>query len=129
MKKCNKCSRLLDLNNFSPSGGGKYLRPECKKCNNKLSKERRILRETYGQPSDDHVCPICLKNKEELKGTGGKANSPWTIDHKHSDNLEFRGFLCHNCNRAIGNFNEDVERLFRAIEYLDSAERIKQKKK
>lgn len=123
MKKCNKCLRLLSLDCFSPSGGGRYLRPECKECNNKLCKERTILRKKYGQPPEDYVCPICLKNREELDGTGGKANTPWTIDHNHSTELNFRGFLCHNCNRAIGNFNEDQERLFRAIEYLDAAEK------
>jgi hypothetical protein len=122
-KKCNKCLEILPFSEFSPSGGGKYLRPECKKCANKLCKERKILRDRHGQPPDEYICPICLKDKTDLQGIGGRANTPWAIDHKHSTiELKFRGFLCHNCNRAIGNFNEDTERLKRAIEYLQSFE-------
>ncbi len=29
-----------------------------------------------------------------------------------------RGLLCHACNTALGNFQDDTERLARAIEYL-----------
>jgi hypothetical protein len=28
--------------------------------------------------------------------------------------------LCHDCNRAIGNFNDDISRLKTAIDYLGS---------
>lgn len=118
MKQCSKCQRLLTNNSFSPSSGGKYLRPECKECANMLSKERKFLREKYGQPDENHKCPICLKASDSLIGTGGKKHKTvWTIDHNHTTK-EFRGFLCHNCNRAIGCFSDDIETLWRAIEYL-----------
>jgi len=116
MKKCSKCKQELDDSAFSPSSGGKYLRPECRKCASRLAKERKILREQYGNPSEGYKCPICLKVEDELIGTGGNA-SVWVIDHDHEKNI-FRGHLCHNCNRGIGVFQDDVTRLKRAITYL-----------
>ena len=55
-------------------------------------------------------------NEEELKGTGGNA-SIWVVDHDHITN-SFRGHICHNCNRGLGVFQDDVNRLERAIRYL-----------
>jgi hypothetical protein len=117
MKTCSKCKINLDDSEFSPSSGGKYLRPECKKCAKKLSKRREELKKQYGYPNLDYTCPVCLKNETELKGTGGNA-SVWVVDHNH-DTDSFRGFLCHNCNRGIGVFQDDIDRLNRAIKYLD----------
>lgn len=118
MKKCSKCSQTLPNNNFSPSSGGRYLRPECKKCAAALSKERKLLKLLYGSPEDDYKCPICSKNKEDILGAGGKKQkTSWVIDHDHNTK-KFRGFLCHNCNRAIGCFGDNTETLWRAIEYL-----------
>jgi hypothetical protein len=116
MKKCSKCKQLLDKSNFSPSSGGKYLRPECKECARKLAKERKVLRDKHGDPPADYRCPICNKAKEELAGTGGNAGI-WVVDHHHESNT-FRGHLCHNCNRGIGNFKDNTETLNRAIEYI-----------
>lgn len=117
MKTCSKCKVDLDDSEFSPSSGGKYLRPECKKCAKKLSKRREELKKEYGYPDLEYTCPICLKNKEELEGTGGNA-SVWVVDHDHKTDY-FRGFLCHNCNRGIGVFKDDIEILNRAIKYLN----------
>lgn len=115
-KACNKCKVVKPRTEFSPSGGGKYLRPECKECARRLSAERVALRKQYGLPPDDYICPICLRKEDELFGIGGNAGV-WVVDHDHETNT-FRGHLCHNCNRSIGNFNDDIERLQRAIDYL-----------
>lgn len=120
IKTCGKCKETKPGTEFSPSGGGKYLRSECKLCARRLSRERTELRRQHGLPPSDYSCPICLRGEEELKGTGGNAGV-WVVDHNHDTNT-FRGHLCHNCNRAIGNFNDDVERLQRAIDYLNAVE-------
>jgi hypothetical protein len=116
VKKCSKCKEFLSESDFSPSSGGKYLRPECKSCAKKLSKERQELKKIHGYPPENYVCPICLKTEEELRGTGGNA-SIWVVDHNHENN-SFRGHICHNCNRGLGVFQDDIDRLNRAIAYL-----------
>ena len=117
-KKCSKCHRLLNRDKFSPCSGGKYLRPECRSCGYRLAKERIKIRKEVGEPPDDHTCPVCFKQKDQLKGVGGrKAKTCWAVDHNHVTK-KFRGYLCHNCNRALGIFKDDIDMLWRAIEYL-----------
>jgi DNA-directed RNA polymerase subunit RPC12/RpoP len=118
-KVCNKCNQDLPLSSFSKSSGANYVRPECKSCNNRLSKERTELRKTYGMPENDYKCPICLRGVNELQGRGGNAGV-WVVDHDHTTNT-FRGHLCHSCNRAIGMFQDSIENLKRAIDYLSRA--------
>ena len=81
-----------------------------------MAKQRLELRKVWGYPDGSHICPICLKSEEELRGTGGNA-SIWVVDHDHITN-SFRGHICHNCNRGLGVFQDDTERLERAIRYL-----------
>lgn len=116
MKQCSKCKNILPVSEFSPSSGGKYLRPECKSCAKNLANKRKELKKIHGYPESNYICPICLKNEKELEGTGGNA-SVWVVDHDHITD-EFRGHICHNCNRGLGVFQDDIKRLQRAIQYL-----------
>ena len=115
-KVCTKCNRDLPITNFTKSSGAKYLRPECRECNNKLTKVRAMLREKYGMPNSDYVCPICMHNEEQVRKKGGRAG-PWVVDHNHTTD-EFRGWLCHSCNRFLGQAKDDIAVLQRAINYL-----------
>lgn len=116
-KFCSKCKQLLPLSNFSKNSGGNYLRSECKKCNNELSKVRQSLKEKYGMPEGEYTCPICLGSEEEVRGKGNTKNGAWVIDHCH-ETEKFRGWLCHKCNRSLGGFDDSVDILNRAIAYL-----------
>ena len=114
---CNKCNLLLPLSSFSAHSGGNYLRPECKKCNNELSKVRNYLRSLHPEPTENYICPICLGSEDDVRGKGNTRNGSWVLDHCHEKET-FRGWLCHKCNRALGGFDDNVDTLKRAMSYL-----------
>ena len=118
-KLCSKCNQYLPLSDYCLHSGGSYLRTECRKCNAELFKVRKSLRLTHGMPKEGYICPICKQNAEGVKGQGNTRNGPWVLDHCHKTS-NFRGWLCHKCNRALGGFNDDKETLKLAIEYLSS---------
>jgi hypothetical protein len=116
-KVCVICTEELPLSMFGPASGGNYLRTECKKCTRELGKSRDRAKRSAPIVKADHICPICLRSEEEVKGKGGKKSGAWCCDHDHVSG-EFRGWLCHDCNRGIGGFKDDISRLHRAVDYL-----------
>jgi hypothetical protein len=56
------------------------------------------------------VCAICSK-PDEVEGRR------MAIDHNH-DTGAVRGLLCGNCNRGLGNFQDDIDMLKKATDYL-----------
>tara|TARA_E500000331_G_scaffold339931_1_gene370726 strand:- start:1545 stop:2006 length:462 start_codon:yes stop_codon:yes gene_type:complete len=122
-KLCTKCNQVKPLTFFpwndtrrdSEKG---YRREHCYQCVKTHRAIRAQLRKKHGMPSEGYICPICLKNEEDTKGIGGKFLGSWVIDHCHSKK-SFRGWLCHQCNRALGCFGDDIKRLKRAIKYLE----------
>lgn len=78
------------------------------------------LKRRYGISLDDYeamlsaqngVCAICHEPPEEDKFL--------SVDHWHIENV-VRGLLCHRCNTGLGLFQEDINRLASAIQYLMS---------
>lgn len=61
----------------------------------------------------DNRCAICRTDV-----AGGKGG--WHLDHSHETGT-VRGLLCHHCNLALGNFEDDPSRLRNAIAYLEVA--------
>lgn len=59
-------------------------------------------------------CAICRK-----KPTAGKR--AFALDHCHASG-NIRGILCQQCNTGLGMFNDNVDLLAAAIEYLESRE-------
>ncbi len=60
--------------------------------------------------SQKGVCAICKKqNKSKIR--------EMVVDHNHKTS-ELRGILCENCNRALGLFEDSIENLSAATEYL-----------
>ena len=116
-RKCSKCNKLLPLTSFSKSDGANYLRAECRSCNNKLAKVRKALHLKHGKAPANYTCPICLGSEEDVKGKGNTKNGSWVLDHCH-ETESFRGWLCHKCNRALGGFDDNIDILKRAINYL-----------
>lgn len=81
-------------------------------------KQRRKQKYTYGlteaqwyemERQQGGVCAICLKPQTPKKLL--------CVDHDHKTG-KVRALLCGKCNGGIGFFNDDVEVMAKAIEYL-----------
>lgn len=63
----------------------------------------------------------------EQSGRCGACNQPMIgpnepcVDHDHDTNV-VRWLLCNNCNLGLGHFKHSIDRLYGAIEYLESFE-------
>ena len=137
MLNCTKCgankpesSFYDDIRNTKRSGkrtfcidcdktrGKKYKAENHKKVSARVLEYRRI-KHRYFEPGmfDERlaeqggVCAICKTDTPGGKGT-------FHADHDHKK-LKPRGVLCHNCNVALGNFQDNPELLQAAIEYLN----------
>jgi hypothetical protein len=137
MKKCSNCGEekeLAEYNNEKAKKDGKQ--SECRDCRKSYDRQYRIEKPekvrpdrkdkillrlygiTYQQKLDmvaaqNNRCAIC--NNEFIN------SKDICVDHRHSD-MKVRELLCKKCNYAIGLFDEDKERMSRAIEYLDKHE-------
>ena len=60
----------------------------------------------------NNKCKICLVEFDELI-----PNQKINVDHCHTTN-KVRGLLCSLCNRGLGQFKDNTERLTNAINYL-----------
>jgi hypothetical protein len=83
----------------------------------RLARGKRIR--SYGISVEDYESML-----EEQNGTcwicnGTNDETALCIDHDHETNL-VRGLLCNLCNRSLGLMNDDVNRLRRAVLYLES---------
>tara|TARA_Y100001973_G_scaffold90970_1_gene139115 strand:+ start:109 stop:501 length:393 start_codon:yes stop_codon:yes gene_type:complete len=105
------------------------LSPEQKEINRIRDRERHSVKR-YGITEamyDDmctkqgDMCCICKKHKDDIpvpsKPRKGQQSRAFVIDHCHESN-KVRGLLCGKCNTALGGFNDDIELLRTAIEYL-----------
>ncbi len=77
------------------------------------------LRKKYGISLDEYnimfdkqngKCHICNTHQDDL-------HKKLVVDHDHCTG-NIRGLLCDKCNRGLGHFNDDIEMLQRAIDYL-----------
>lgn len=114
-KVCVKCGVRQPEENFTVANGGGYRRTECNSCRNYSAKLRDKLRAVHKHPEGDYECPICKRSVDDIPYAG--RGSGLVLDHCH-ETEQFRGWLCDYCNRGLGAFNDSLERLQNAIEYL-----------
>lgn len=128
MLQCRDCKVMKPESDFHPSRLKRPQTPYCRLCMSRRSKEwvtrnpdyfRRYQVGKYGLTleewdtlfaAQDHRCAICR----------GSCGDKPCVDHCH-DSGRVRGILCNNCNRALGLFADDRNRLMNAVAYLESA--------
>ena len=122
---CTSCGVVNDGTNFHKGGVAKdNLHSKCKKCRNKYNNASRSTPEfraqRYGISLDDMNkmlqagCSIC--------GSFDKL----IIDHDHSccDKQNYscgkcvRGVLCNKCNLGLAHFEDSIDKMLSAIEYI-----------
>lgn len=119
-KKCSKCKqnkKLIDFT-FNTSGrdhfnkdGYRHRRPDCKECLKKVRQSKKSAKKSakannisYKAPNGE-TCHICKKENKLV------------FDHCHETH-KYRGYLCDPCNRGLGIFQDNIEGLIAAVNYL-----------
>jgi hypothetical protein len=137
-KVCTLCRKLLPatVEYFGPhkkGRGGFY--SHCKKCRciaqkqwckDNPDKDKSVtLKKRYGITFEEYSglfieqggkCAICEFQEQEHDPRTGKKKL-LAVDHDHITG-KIRGLLCSKCNRGIGLFYDNVERMKRAIDYI-----------
>lgn len=116
-KICSKCGVEKLVSEMHGRKNRKTTGFICKDCNRELNRQRAKNRKIMGDPPKGYRCPVCNKNEEEIS-SGSDANTVWNLDHDHTTKA-IRTWLCHNCNRGLGTFHDNVEWLANAIEYIN----------
>lgn len=143
-KKCSCCQKVKPVNEFykrgqCPREKQQRYRSHCKECcsikaavrwetdekfkqRGKDQAYRYNLKKNYGVTEADYlkmlakqngVCKICQQNSHLKSGR-------LALDHCHKTG-KVRGLLCTRCNAGIGMFNDDLERIKKAIAYLEES--------
>lgn len=131
-KKCSTCKVEKSLDDFNKWKNGKLGRhnqcrdcsklwkpsPEALKVARQRTREWNRLKATGFTPEDfkakleeqGGVCAIC--------GTDNPGKLDFCADHDHATGTQ-RGILCRKCNAGLGHFNDNIEALQIAIDYLN----------
>lgn len=115
-KPCRFCGK-----EFEPKAPSEhYCSEDCK--NSGL--QDKYFQRVYGITLKDYedmyekqqgLCSIC--GTEGFVMDEKRHKMKLVVDHCHETGA-IRGLLCHNCNRALGLFHDDVGRFEKAIDYL-----------
>lgn len=95
--------------------------------NNKRKCHDRELKRLYGIGVDEYekmlveqnnLCKLCGKAEASVDHRTKKIRR-LAVDHCHNSS-KVRALLCSQCNKALGNFKDDISLLTKAIEYIKS---------
>lgn len=116
-KRCRKCGDV-----FQPKSPSElYCSIGCREYMHIDRYMKRNYSISYGLYREMYIkqggkCAIC--GGEGFLMREGTHKHKLVVDHCH-DTGKVRGLLCHNCNRALGLFQDDPNILQTAKEYLD----------
>lgn len=121
---CTSCKQNLPLERFQGRAiASKFLCDVCSRGYLHIHqiKKRGCSIETYETlaKKQDGCCAICNKTFGHISCLGAEAKL--AVDHNH-ETKKVRGLLCGKCNRGLGWFNDSVELLQAAINYLNETQ-------
>lgn len=108
---CNMCKQDKASSFFYDKRGNRY--QYCRTCRNEWQKRRVILAKLHPRPDNCESCGLPFQKTGPFRAE---------IDHCHDSN-DYRGWLHACCNRGIGQFQNSIEMLEKAIEYLRQREK------
>lgn len=119
---CSYCNTEKDNSEYgfykhriSPDGYRLRVNRVCHTCQRKDAREKKIAeKKAPPRPTLPHPCENCQK--------AIVTNKTLQLDHDHVS-LEFRGWLCKECNISIGNLGDNVVGMIRAALYLNKTEK------
>lgn len=131
-RTCTTCKEFKSIDNFQlerdeRASGGISVRSKCKPCN-ELRKYKGFIKRFYKidyekyeeiLKKQNYSCAICESPTSQNIRTSGKL----FIDHSHETG-RVRGLLCSKCNHALGQFNDDIGLLKKAIKYLENDQEL-----
>ena len=143
MKWCTRCGQYKPKNSdFTHSTQSKDgLLSVCKKCHKERKKENPLhkvwehatrIKKTYGitliqfdelLKKQNGNCALCKKPLDIIMGSNKRKARKPAIDHNHKTG-KIRGLLHGKCNSGLGLFDEDIEKLQHAVEYLKKDQEV-----
>lgn len=139
-KYCSKCFSIKAIKDFSfdksSKDGHSYWCKKCASTNSRLNHRKRILKgdvdykqlkrnayikNRHGISLQEYNAKLAAQNNEcAICGMKLPNDGPLThLDHCHNTG-KLRAFLCTNCNRGLGHFQDSTDNLQKAIDYLNS---------
>ncbi len=142
-KQCTSCKEIKSVDSFGRRGGqtkfAHHVKSRCRECERidslKRKRKKRLedplahrrywLKFKYGMTLEEYdtmlsdqngVCAICLEPETYVDVRFGTIR-PLVVDHCHKTN-KIRGLLCNSCNVGLGQVQDNVELILKAIEYL-----------
>ena len=125
-RHCSRCGGFKTADNYVLEGDvrafkGVAMRSVCRPCD-EFRKWKADLVRRYGITFEQYElmlaeqkgkCAVCDSEDANNARTSGRL----FVDHCHTSG-KVRGLLCSRCNHALGLFQDDIDRLRSAIEYL-----------
>lgn len=131
---CKRGHLMTETRKYDPSG-----RSYCSVCKKDYVKElatanperlalryrNQKIKQKYGlNPSEFNAMLNSQGNGCAICGEQFESPSHACVDHDHQTS-EVRGLLCRKCNSGIGQFNDKLNLLERAVEYLQPKVKLK----
>ena len=116
---CAKCTRMVPLADFPVARKKRNGQPRyayCKTCHGAYQRERR-LQTFYKITPEEYERMLVHQNGGCALCHRPPARVRLAVDHDHRTGL-IRGLLCNWCNRAIGQFRDDVDKVRQVVTYF-----------